>query len=184
VCECAEAGAISNATVYFQNNAPQSGLGKEVLTDSKGYFRAPNVSDGRYDITVSARGYDDAYSSVEVRHGSSASPFTIGLGFAPIVVTRAAYPIYPKAALDSRTVGDVIVHLVASGRAQGGAGSSPTLRAAAVSNAETWRFRDPLPKDGLDVMYRFEIHAGDCVGYSPAKVKIDFPGRVEIVGCR
>src|ERR1700687_4358763 len=54
----ASGGAVPNATVSIKNVA--TGVTREVATDRDGFFRAPNLLPGNYDVTVSATGFSTA----------------------------------------------------------------------------------------------------------------------------
>src|SRR5208337_598632 len=51
----ASGAALPNATVSIRNTA--TGVSREVATDSRGFYSAPNLLPGPYDITFSAKGF-------------------------------------------------------------------------------------------------------------------------------
>jgi hypothetical protein len=51
----ASGGGVPNANVSIKNTA--TGVVRDVVTDSGGFYSAPNLLPGTYDITVSARGF-------------------------------------------------------------------------------------------------------------------------------
>src|SRR6202049_189404 len=54
----ASGAGVPNANVSIKNTA--TGVGRDVATDSDGFYSAPNLLPGIYDITVSAAGFSTA----------------------------------------------------------------------------------------------------------------------------
>src|SRR5690348_1313274 len=52
---------IPGATVSIKNTA--TGVTRDVVTDSAGFYSAPNLLPGTYDVTVSAKGFSTAINS-------------------------------------------------------------------------------------------------------------------------
>src|SRR5687767_15990431 len=67
-------GAVLPGTTVQVQNA-DTGVGRTVTTDARGYFIAPNISPGNYDLTASIQGFQ-----TEVRRG-----ITVNVGQASVI---------------------------------------------------------------------------------------------------
>src|SRR3984893_9480729 len=57
----ASGSGVPNANVSIKNTA--TGVGRDVSTDSDGFYSAPNLLPGTYEVTISASGFSTAVQS-------------------------------------------------------------------------------------------------------------------------
>jgi Carboxypeptidase regulatory-like domain/TonB-dependent Receptor Plug Domain/TonB dependent receptor len=97
----ASGAVISNAQVAIKNTA--TGSTKDVTTDSAGFYTAPNLPAGPYEVKVSAAGFNTAVSTVTLAVGAQQSlniPMKVGETSQTVQVTEAA----PQIDLTSSTL--------------------------------------------------------------------------------
>src|ERR1700680_2741272 len=61
-------GVIPGAQISIRNTA--TGITKDVLADSAGYYTAPNLAPGTYEVKVTAKGFNTAVSTVTLAVGA------------------------------------------------------------------------------------------------------------------
>jgi carboxypeptidase family protein/TonB-dependent receptor-like protein len=97
----ASGGAIAGAQVSIRNTA--TGISKDATTDSAGFYTAPNLSAGAYEVKVTAKGFNTAASTVTLAVGAQQSlniPMKVGETAVTVEVTEAA----PQIDLTSSTL--------------------------------------------------------------------------------
>src|SRR6202163_3071908 len=98
----ASGAGVPNANVSIKNTA--TGVARDITTDSDGFYSAPNLLPGIYDITVSAPGFSTSVQTgLTLTVGASQGlniPLKIGRASEQIVVTAAA----PEVQLTSSTL--------------------------------------------------------------------------------
>ena len=103
-------GVIPGAQISIRNTA--TGITKDVVADSAGYYTAPNLAPGTYEVKVTAKGFNTAVSSVTLAVGAQQQlniPMKIGETSQTVEVTAAA----PQIELSSSTLsGQVESHTV------------------------------------------------------------------------
>src|ERR1700732_3723882 len=92
---------IPGAQISIKNTA--TGITKDVLTDSDGYYTAPNLPPGTYEVKVTAKGFNTAVSAVTLAVGAQQQlniPMKVGETSQTVEVTGAA----PQIELTSSTL--------------------------------------------------------------------------------
>jgi outer membrane receptor protein involved in Fe transport len=88
----ASGAAVPNASISIKNTA--TGIARDITTDSDGFYSAPNLLPGIYDITVSAPGFSTSVQTgLTLTVGASQGlniPLKIGRASEQVVVTAAA----------------------------------------------------------------------------------------------
>jgi hypothetical protein len=64
-------GVIAGAQISISNTA--TGISKDFRADSAGYYSAPNLAPGSYEVKVTAEGFNTAVSAVTLAVGLSSS---------------------------------------------------------------------------------------------------------------
>lgn len=180
-CRCPKKTFLGGAVVKIAALDDYGPPRWQVRTDEDGRFVAPAVPQGLYSVTVSAAGFFSESWRVRVASQAPGNRWEIGLGERPVEVVAAEFAAYPKEARSSGLVGEVVARLF-PGRAPVVSGPAP-LSQAAAGNLATWRFAEPLPTGGIEVLYRYALVAS-CDSDRRDVVTMDFPTRVEIVACR
>jgi hypothetical protein len=109
----ASGAVISNAQVDIRNTA--TGITKDVTTDAAGFYTAPNLPAGPYEVKVSAAGFNTAASTVTLAVGAQQTlnvPMKVGETSQTVQVTEAAPQIDLTSStltgqVESRTVVDL-----------------------------------------------------------------------------
>src|ERR1700676_39457 len=94
-------GVIPGAQISIRNTA--TGITKDVLADSAGYYAAPNLAPGTYEVKVTAKGFNTAVSTVTLAVGAQQQlniPMKVGETSQTVEVTAAA----PQIELSSSTL--------------------------------------------------------------------------------
>jgi hypothetical protein len=94
-------GVIPGAQVSIRNTA--TGITNDVLADSAGYYTAPNLAPGTYEVKVTAKGFNTAVSAVTLAVGAQQQlniPMKVGETSQTVEVTGAA----PQIELTSSTL--------------------------------------------------------------------------------
>src|SRR6266852_6317707 len=97
----ASGAVIANAQVSIRNTA--TGITKDTATDSAGFYTAPNLPAGPYEVKVTAAGFNTAISSVTLAVGAQQTlnvPMKVGETATTVQVTEAA----PQIDLTSSTL--------------------------------------------------------------------------------
>jgi hypothetical protein len=97
----ASGAVIANARVSIKNTA--TGITKDVTTDSVGFYTAPNLPAGPYDVKVTAAGFNTAVTAVTLAVGAQQTlnvPMKVGETSQTVQVTEAA----PQIDLTSSTL--------------------------------------------------------------------------------
>ncbi|HXM97252.1 MAG TPA: TonB-dependent receptor [Candidatus Dormibacteraeota bacterium] len=84
-------GVIPGAQISIRNTA--TGISREVLADSVGYYTVPNLAPGTYEVKVTAKGFNTAVSTVTLAVGAQQQlniPMKVGETSQTIQVTTAA----------------------------------------------------------------------------------------------
>jgi hypothetical protein len=88
----ASGAAVPNANISIKNTA--TGIARDITTDSDGFYSAPNLLPGIYDVTVSAPGFSTSVQTgLTLTVGASQGlniPLKIGRASEQVVVTAAA----------------------------------------------------------------------------------------------
>ena len=92
---------IPGAQISIKNTA--TGITKDVLTDSDGYYTAPNLAPGTYEVRVTAKGFNTVVSTITLAVGAQQQlniPMRVGETTQTVQVTQAA----PQIDLTSSTL--------------------------------------------------------------------------------
>jgi hypothetical protein len=109
----ASGAVIANAQVGIKNTA--TGITKDATTDSAGFYTAPNLQAGPYEVKVTAAGFNTAVSTVTLAVGAQQTlniPMKVGETATTVQVTEAAPQIDLTSStltgqVESRTVEDL-----------------------------------------------------------------------------
>jgi hypothetical protein len=109
----ASGAVIANAQVAIKNTA--NGITKDATTDSAGFYTAPNLAAGPYEVKVTAAGFNTAVSTVTLAVGAQQTlnvPMKVGETATTVQVTEAAPQIDLTSStltgqVESRTVEDL-----------------------------------------------------------------------------
>jgi hypothetical protein len=114
----ASGAVISNAQVAIKNTA--TGITKDVTTDTAGFYSAPNLPAGPYEVKVSASGFNTAISTLTLAVGAQQSlniPMKVGETSQTVQVTEAAPQIdLTSSTLTGQVESQTVVDLPLNGR--------------------------------------------------------------------
>src|SRR6266436_3938928 len=97
----ASGAVIANAQVSIRNTA--TGISKDTTTDSSGFYAAPNLPPGPYEVKVTAAGFNTLVTNVTLAVGAQQTlnvPMKVGETSQTVQVTEAA----PQIELTSSTL--------------------------------------------------------------------------------
>jgi Carboxypeptidase regulatory-like domain/TonB dependent receptor/TonB-dependent Receptor Plug Domain len=111
-------GVIPGAQISIKNTA--TGITKDVVADSDGYYTAPNLPPGTYEVRVKAKGFNTVVSMVTLAVGAQQQlniPMRIGEISQTVQVTQAAPQIdLTSSTLTGQVESDTILELPLNGR--------------------------------------------------------------------
>jgi hypothetical protein len=114
----ASGAVIANAQVSIKNTA--TGITKDVTTDSAGFYTAPNLQAGPYEVKVTAAGFNTAVSTVTLAVGAQQTlnvPMKVGETSQTVQVTEAAPQIdLTSSTLTGQVEAQTVVDLPLNGR--------------------------------------------------------------------
>ena len=109
---------IPGAQISIKNTA--TGITKDVLTDSDGYYTAPNLAPGTYEVRVTAKGFNTVVSMVTLAVGAQQQlniPMKVGEISQTIQVTQVAPQIdLTSSTLTGQVESQTILELPLNGR--------------------------------------------------------------------
>src|SRR6202158_2064013 len=109
---------IPGAQISIKNTA--TGITKDVLTDSDGYYTAPNLAPGTYEVRVTAKGFNTVVSMVTLAVGAQQQlniPMKVGETTQTVQVTQAAPQIdLTSSTLTGQVESQTILDLPLNGR--------------------------------------------------------------------
>jgi Carboxypeptidase regulatory-like domain/TonB dependent receptor/TonB-dependent Receptor Plug Domain len=114
----ASGAVIANAQVSIKNTA--TGITKDSTTDSAGFYTAPNLPAGPYEVKVTAAGFNTAVSNVTLAVGAQQSlnvPMKVGETSQTVQVTEAVPQIdLTSSTLTGQVESQTVVDLPLNGR--------------------------------------------------------------------
>ena len=114
----ASGAVIANAQVAIKNTA--TGITKDATTDSAGFYTAPNLQAGPYEVKVTAAGFNTAVSTVTLAVGAQQTlnvPMKVGETSQTVQVTEAAPQIdLTSSTLTGQVESQTVVDLPLNGR--------------------------------------------------------------------
>jgi hypothetical protein len=114
----ASGAVIANAQVAIKNTA--TGITKDATTDSAGFYTAPNLQAGPYEVKVTAAGFNTAVSTVTLAVGAQQTlnvPMKVGETATTVQVTEAAPQIdLTSSTLTGQVESQTVVDLPLNGR--------------------------------------------------------------------
>jgi hypothetical protein len=114
----ASGAVIANAQVSVKNTA--TGITKDVTTDSAGFYTAPNLPAGPYEVKVTAAGFNTLVTNVTLAVGAQQSlnvPMKVGETSQTVQVTEAAPQIdLTSSTLTGQVESQTVVDLPLNGR--------------------------------------------------------------------
>jgi hypothetical protein len=114
----ASGAVIANAQVSIKNTA--TGITKDTTTDSAGFYTAPNLQAGPYEVKVTAAGFNTAVSTVTLAVGAQQTlnvPMKVGETSQTVQVTEAAPQIdLTSSTLTGQVEAQTVVDLPLNGR--------------------------------------------------------------------
>ncbi len=114
----ASGAVIAGAQVSIKNTS--TGITKDATTDSAGFYTAPNLQAGPYEVKVTAKGFNTASSSVTLAVGAQQTlnmPMKVGETAVTVEVTEAAPQIdLTSSTLTGQVESQTVVDLPLNGR--------------------------------------------------------------------
>src|ERR1700730_4247571 len=111
-------GVIAGTQISIKNTA--TGISKDVVADSDGYYTAPNLPPGTYEVRVTAKGFNTVISMVTLAVGAQQQlniPMRVGEISQTVQVTEAAPQIdLTSSTLTGQVESETILELPLNGR--------------------------------------------------------------------
>jgi hypothetical protein len=99
-------GAVANATVSIKNHA--TGVVREVTTNSDGFYSAPNLLPGNYEVTITATGFSTAVQKGVTLTVGATQALNIGLKVGQVNTTVEVSAAPPEVQTTSSTIGATV----------------------------------------------------------------------------